>query len=414
MMSPDRGLNEEQRMMRQTCRKYVDDHVIPFIRENWQREWQMDPTDRLPAKILEEADKCGIRTLGIPEEFGGTETDPATEAQTFAILCEEVARGDSGLADKLSQNWKITRLLRNFAPRHIQEKWFPRIVADPQFLLATAATEPRGASDRWLPYETPGTALQTRAVLDGDFWVINGRKQFISNGYDASLYVVVVNTKRGATMSEGSSALIVPRDTPGLNVVRCNETLGGRFMNNGEIEFIDCRIPRDHLMAEPDQFFKQFPIYLRPGKIVQAAKNLGVGMAAFERTVEYCETYVQGGQILIKHQAVARRIADMATKLSATRALLREAAIAVDENAPNQDALCNMAKVFASEEILKVVQHGMELHGGNGSMLEFGYEKLFRDASIFLHMDSTVDITHFKIVKAMFPHTAGKYAGPEA
>ena len=414
MISPDRGLSEELRMMRSSCRTYVDKHVIPFIRANWQREWQMDPVDRLPLKILEEADKIGIRTLGIPEEFGGTETDPATEAQTFAVLCEEVARGDSGLADKLSQNWKITRMLRAFAPRHIQEKWFPRIVADPSFLLATAATEPRGASDRWLPYETPGTALQTRAVLEGDHWVINGRKQFISNGYDASLYVVVVNTKRGATMSEGSSALIVPRDTPGLNVVRCNETLGGRFMNNGEIEFIDCRVPRDHLMAEPDQFFKQFPFYLRPGKIVQAAKNLGVGMAAFERTVEYVQTYVQGGQILIKHQAVARRIADMATKLSATRALLREAAIAVDENAPNQDALCNMAKVFASEEILKVVQHGMELHGGNGSMLEFGYEKLFRDASIFLHMDSTVDITHFKIVKALFPHTAGKYAGPEA
>lgn len=414
MISPDRGLSEELRMMRSSCRTYIDDHVTPFIRANWQREWQMDPVDRLPLKILEEADKIGIRTLGIPEEFGGTETDPATEAQTFAVLCEEVARGDSGLADKLSQNWKITRMLRAFAPRHIQEKWFPRIVADPSFLLATAATEPRGASDRWLPYETPGTALQTRAVLEGDHWVINGRKQFISNGYDASLYVVVVNTKRGATMSEGSSALIVPRDTPGLNVVRCNETLGGRFMNNGEIEFIDCRVPRDHLMAEPDQFFKQFPFYLRPGKIVQAAKNLGVGMAAFERTVDYVQTYVQGGQILIKHQAVARRIADMATKLSATRALLREAAIAVDENAPNQDALCNMAKVFASEEILKVVQHGMELHGGNGSMLEFGYEKLFRDASIFLHMDSTVDITHFKIVKALFPHTAGKYAGPEA
>jgi alkylation response protein AidB-like acyl-CoA dehydrogenase len=184
-------------------------------------------------------------------------------------------------------------------------------------------------------------------------------------------------------------------------------------MNNGEIEFVDCRIPEDHMLAEPHTFFKKFPIYLRPGKIVQAAKNLGVGMAAFERTADYVQNYVQGGRILIKHQAVARRIADMATKISATRALLRQAAHAVDTNAYNQDALCNMAKVFASEEILKVVQHAMELHGGNGSMLEFGIEKLFRDASIFLHMDSTVDITHFKIVKAMFPHTAGKYAGPE-
>jgi alkylation response protein AidB-like acyl-CoA dehydrogenase len=414
MISPDRGLSDEQRMMREACRAFADDQVIPFIRANWQREWQMDPVDRLPRKILEEADRIGIRTIGIPEEFGGTQIDPATEAQTFAVLCEELARGDSGLADKMSQNWKIVRLLRHLAPSHIQKYWFPRIVADPGFLLATCGTEPRGASDRWLPYETPETALQTRAVLDGDHWVINGRKQFISNGYDASLYVVLVNTKRGAKMTEGTSALVVPRDTPGLNVVRCNETIGCRFMNNGEIEFIDCRVPKDHLLAEPDTFFQKFGVYLRPGKIIQAAKNLGVGMAAFERTADYVQTYVQGGRILIKHQAVARRIAEMATKLTAVRALLREAALAVDENASNQDALCNIVKVFASEEILKVCQHAMELHGGNGAMLEFGIEKLFRDASIFLHMDSTVDITHFKIVKALFPHTAGTYAGPES
>ena len=413
MISSEHGLSEEQRMMRDTCRAFIDDHVIPFIRDNWAREWQMDPGDRLPRKILEEADKIGIRTIGIPEEFGGTQTDPATEAMTFSILCEEVARGDSGLADKLSQNWKIARLLRNLAPRHIQEYWFPRIVADPTFLLATCATEPRGASDRWLPYETPETALQTRAVKDGDDWVINGRKHFISNGYDAKLYVVLATTQRGVNMSDGTSAFVVPRDTPGLNVVRCNETIGCRFMNNGEIEFIDCRVPADHMLAEPHTFFKKFPIYMRPGKIVQAAKNLGVGMAAFERTSQYVQEYVQGGRVLIKHQAVARRIADMATKISATRALLRQAAQAVDANAHNQDALCNMAKVFASEEILKVAQHAMELHGGYGSMLEFGIEKIFRDASIFLHMDSTVDITHFKIVKALFPHTAGKYAGPE-
>jgi len=409
----DRWLSEEQRMMRDTCHAFVDEHVIPFIRDNWQREWQIDPVDRLPRKILEKVDEIGIRTIGIPEEFGGTQVESGTEAQIFAIMCEEVARGDSGLADKLSQNWKVSRLLRHLAPRHIQECWFPRIVSDPGFLLAVCATEPRGASDRWLPYETPETALQTRAVLEGDHWVINGRKQFISNGYDASLYVVLANTLRGATMTQGTSAFVVPRDTPGLNVVKCNETIGGRFMNNGEIEFIDCRVPKDHLLAEPNTFFRQFNVYLRPGKIVQASKNLGVGMAAFERTADYVQNYVQGGKILIKHQAVARRLADMATRLTAVRFLVREAAIAVDENSPNQDALCNMAKVYASEEVFKVAQHAMELHGGNGSMLEFGIEKLFRDASIFLHMDSTVDITHFKIVKALFPHTAGVYAGPE-
>jgi alkylation response protein AidB-like acyl-CoA dehydrogenase len=211
---------------------------------------------------------------------------------------------------------------------------------------------------------------------------------------------------------QGTSSFLVPRDTPGLTVARCNETLGCRFMNNGELVFEDLRVPKDHLLVHGDALGKA-GIYFRPGKIIQAAKNLGVGMAAYERTAEYVQSYVQGGRILIKHQAVALRLADMATRIEAVRALLDRAAAAVDENAPNADLLCNMAKVYASEEILKVAQHAVELHGGNGMMLDFGVEKLFRDAAIFLHMDATVDISRFKIVKAMFPHTAGKYAGAE-
>ena len=123
-------LSEEQRLMRQSCRDFVDDVVIPFIRGNWQREWVMTPENRLPPEILVGADQIGIRTLGVPEEFGGIELDKASEVQTFAIISEEIARGDSGLADKLVQNWKVAVLLRNLAPRHLQEKWFARLIED--------------------------------------------------------------------------------------------------------------------------------------------------------------------------------------------------------------------------------------------------------------------------------------------
>jgi alkylation response protein AidB-like acyl-CoA dehydrogenase len=408
----DRGLSEEQRMMRQSCRDFVDDVVIPFIRGNWQREWDMRPEERLPPEILEGAQKVGIRTLGVPEEFGGLELDKTTEVQTFAIIAEEIARGDSGLSDKLVQIWKVSVLLRNLAPRHLQERWFPRIVGDPQFLLAHCLTEPRGASDRWLPYNVPEAAMQTRAVKQGNEWIINGRKQFISNGYDAGLFVVYANTNPQVGMLQGTSSFLVPRDTPGLTIARCNETLGCRFMNNGELVFEDMRVPEDHLLVENDALAKA-GVYFRPGKIIQAAKNLGVGVRAFEVTSDYVQNYVQGGRILIKHQAVAARLADMATKIEATRALLERAARACDDDSPDAETLCNMAKLFASEEILKVAQHAVELHGGNGMMLDFGVEKLFRDAAIFPHMDGTVDISRFKIVKSMFPHTAGKYAGPE-
>jgi alkylation response protein AidB-like acyl-CoA dehydrogenase len=407
------GLSEEQKMMRQSCRDFVDDVVIPFIRGNWQREWDMRPEGRLPPSILEGADKIGIRTLGVPEEFGGVELEKATEVQTFAIISEEIARGDSGLADKLVQNWKVSVLLRNLAPRHLQEKWFARLVEDPQFLLAHCLTEPRGASDRWLPYDVPEAAMHTRAVRKDGGWVINGRKQFISNGYDAGLYVVYANTDPKVGMTKGTSSFLVPRDTPGLTVARCNETLGCRFMNNGELVFEDMFVPDDHLLVEGTALAKA-GVYFRPGKIIQASKNLGVGVRAFEVTSDYVQNYVQGGRILLKHQAVALRIADMATRIEAVRALLARAAQAVDESAPDVDVLCNMVKLFASEEIMKVAQHAVELHGGNGMMLDFGVEKLFRDAAIFLHMDATTDISRLKIVKSMFPHTAGKYAGPES
>jgi alkylation response protein AidB-like acyl-CoA dehydrogenase len=406
------SMTEEQSLMRQSCRAFVDGVVIPHIRADWKREWLMDPEARHAPEILEGADKVGLRSLGVPEEFGGIALDPATEVQTYAIIAEEIARGDSGLADKLVQNWKISILLRNVAPRHVQEYWFRELAADPQFLMANCATEPRGASDRWLPYDVPEAQMHTKAVKIGKEWVINGRKQFISNGYDARLFVIYANTKPGAGDQRGTSSFLVPRGTPGLTIARCNETLGCRSMNNGELIMEDLRVPEEALLVE-NEAFARLGIYFRPGKILQAAKCLGVGMRAFELASEYVQNYVQGGRILIKHQAVALRIADMATRLEAVRALIERAARAVDAKAPEAETLCNMAKLYSSEEVMKVVQHCVELHGGNGMMLEFGVEKLFRDAAIFLHMDATTDISKFKIVKSMFPATAGKYAGPE-
>jgi alkylation response protein AidB-like acyl-CoA dehydrogenase len=283
-------------------------------------------------------------------------------------------------------------------------------MADPQFLLAHCLTEPRGASDRWLPYDVPEAMMHTRAEKKGDRWVINGRKQFISNGYDASLYVVYATTTPGAGMTKGTSCFLVPRETKGFSVARCNETLGGRFMNNGEMVFEDMEVPEEHLLVK-DVALARAGVYFRPGKIIQGSKNLGVAVRAYEETVKYVHDYVQGGKKLIKHQATAIRLAEMATKICAVRALLMEASRAVDEKAADAEVLCNMVKLYASESVLEVCKHAVELHGGNGTMLDFGIEKLYRDATMYLHMDGTVDVTKFKIVKNLFPETAGKYAG---
>ena len=157
-------ISQDQKMMRQSCRDFVDDVVMPFVRGNWQREWNMTPAGPAAAGDPRRRGPHRYPHAWRAREFGGIDLDPGTEVSTFALISEEIARGDSGLADKLVQNWKVALLLRNVAPKHLQEKWFARLTEDPQFLLAHCLTEPRGASDRWLPYNVPEAAMQTRAV----------------------------------------------------------------------------------------------------------------------------------------------------------------------------------------------------------------------------------------------------------
>lgn len=405
------ALTEEQKQMRQLCRDFVDNEVIPFIRNNREREWTAPPQERLPWHLLKAADKLGLRALGVPEKYGGVKLE--SQAQTFAVIAEELARGDSGFSDILGQLWKIPVLLSHIAPPHLQDRWFPRFMEDPTFLMAHALTEPRGASDRWLPYNVPEANMHTKAVFKDGGWVLNGRKQFITNGYDAKLYVIYANTNPNVGIADGTSSFLVPRDTPGLIPTRVNDKMGARYMNNGEFVLDDCKVPEDHLLVK-DVALKKAAVYFSPGKILQAAKNLGVGVAAYEETAAYVQQHVQGGRTLIKHQVVANTLAEMAIKLETVRTFTRHAARALDEGASDAAALCLMAKVFAADSIFDLCKKAFELHAGSGVMIEVGIEKHLRDAAIFLHMDGTQDLHRFKIIRTMFPDTAGTYAGPES
>jgi len=179
--------------------------------------------------------------------------------------------------------------------------------------------------------------------------VINGRKQYLSNGTTRALRLYA-NTDRSQGMLQGTSSFLIPRDTPGFHVTKCNETMGCRFMNNGELTLEDCRIPADHLLVE-NTALASASKYFRAGKIIQAAKNLGVGVRLFERAAEFAQNHVQGGRILIKHQAVALRLADMACRIEAVRALVDRAAGAVDERHPMRHLL-HMGRL-CSEEIMR-------------------------------------------------------------
>ncbi|MFQ5859159.1 MAG: acyl-CoA dehydrogenase family protein [Anaerolineae bacterium] len=402
------GLSEDQIAVWRMCRDFVDEVVIPFVRENREREWLASPDERWPKELLQAADKLGLRALGVPEKYGGMELD----ALTLALVVEELARGDPGFAVTLAQNWKVSALLGGCAPQHMQELWFARYLEDPSFLMAHALTEPRGASDRWLPYNVPEANMHTRATFRDGCWVLNGRKQFISNGYLARLYIVYANTNPDAGVRDGTSSFLVPRDTPGFTVERANEKIGQNFVINAELVFEECRLPEDHLLVK-DIALKKAGAYFRAGKILNAARALGVGRAAFEDTVAYVQEHVQGGRPLIQHQVVAARLADMATRLETVRVFTYHAARALDGGSSDSTQLGLMAKLYAAETVFDICRHAMELHGGSGAMREMGVEKHLRDASIFLHADGTSDIHRFKIVKTMFPDAAGAYAGPE-
>jgi alkylation response protein AidB-like acyl-CoA dehydrogenase len=291
---------------------------------------------RLPPRSSSRLIESALGTLGVPEEFGGVALDPAHEVQTFALISEEIARGDSGLSDKLVQIWKVSVLLRNVAPRHLQEFWFPRLVKDPGFLLAHCLTEPRGASDRWLPYNAPEAAMQTRAVLKGDEWVINGRKQFISNGYDASLFVVYANTNPKVGMLQGTSSFLVPRGTKGLTIQRCNETLGGRFMNNGEMVSRTCACRATTCSSKRRARQGRHVFQARQSSRLEEPR---CGVAAFERTASTCRTTCRAAA---SSSSTRRwRCASPRWRRPARRPrAAAEGGAAVDERAPDAEERC--------------------------------------------------------------------------
>ena len=202
----------------------------------------------------------------------------------------------------------------------------------------------------------------------------------------------------------------MPRETKGFTVARCNETLRCRFMNNGEIVFEDMFVPDDHLLVENScaSFGRRLPI--REDRA--ARPRISASCPGFRGDPRICAELRAGSPILISVRAVRRRLATWRHALRRF-GIARSRLASGRDDAPDAEVLVNMAKMFASEEIMKVAQHAVELHGGNGIMLDFGIEKVLRDAVIFMHMDATVDISKFKIIKNLFPETAGKYAGPE-
>lgn len=382
-MSFDLTLDQER--MRMEARTFAYEKVRPAVAE---REWLPNPRDRIDWSLVEEASARGWRTMGVPAEYGGPDK---ADVLTFCVLIEELAAGDMGFAVNIDQTFKVSRLIAKLANEYQQAWFWPKFTADPHFVLAICVTEPAHGSDSFLP--DPNFRYDTAAVRDGDDWLITGEKRYISNGADAGLYVVFASTDDNIPAIHGTTAFLIPAESQGLEVTRIWEKISQRGINNATIRFSNVRVPDTQRLGGVNMALADSKEVLKESVIEAGATTLGSGRAAYEAAHAYARQRSQGGKSIIEHPNVAIRLAWMATRLEAARALIWQAASKLDGDEENYDpALGSMAKVFAAETAFEVAREACEVHGGAGIMIgESIVEKTLRDTLSFLHSDGTQD-----------------------
>ncbi len=378
-------LTEEQRALQELARDFARREVLPAAAE---RDRMTDLAARFPWEILESASRHGLRTLRVPRDLGGAGADTLT----LCVVGEEVAAADLGVAVTLDQTWKISHLIYHMATPAQRDRLLRDFVADHRFHLAIAMTEPGSGSDRYAYFDAPDSQLRVVARRGSGGWVLNGLKQFISNGGIAKLYVVYANTDSDKGMWHGSTMFLVPAGTPGFRIGRIHEKVGQRLAQNAELIFEDCRVPEENVLGQVHRAFEARGAFTRGSHVEAGATVLGVARAAYELALEWANNRVQGGRRIIEHQAIGMLLADMAMEIEAARALLWKAAWAADHQDPYDPKLASMAKVFASEVAHRVAVQAAEIFGGMGIMAEAPMEKLVRDAFTFLHSDGTNQI----------------------
>jgi alkylation response protein AidB-like acyl-CoA dehydrogenase len=395
-------LNPEQIEIRRTVRQFAEAEIKPIA---LARDREEDFDKRFPWEVIAKADKLGLRTLALSEKNGGGGVDALTDC----IVAEELAVADVGVAATLNHTSDLARIFfDHYMTDEQRRRFLPRFLNDERFYLAIAGHEPD--TDLGWDYHRPtieGTGYRTKAVRDGDDWIINGTKNFITNAPIAKLILVQVQIgpKRGGV--SGVSMIFVERDTPGLTIYE-HDKVGRRLGSNGELVFEDCRVADVNMVNNGGSPLTQRMTQGRATPRFQAL-NLGIGRAAYEAALEYARMRVQGGRPIIEHQAVGMRLADMAIALEQVRSLIWQAAWAADHLDAYEDGslpdlpLQSIAKVATSETVFRVATDAAQIFGGMGVMRELQMQKLVRDALIFLHSEHANDVARLKIAE----HLAG-------
>jgi butyryl-CoA dehydrogenase len=372
----DLELTEEQKMIQKLTRDFSQEKVKPLAAE-------LDETSRYPSELIEEMAGLGLMGIAIPEEYGGAGMDNVC----YAIALEEISCGcastgvimsvnNSLVCDPLYKNGSEDQKVRVLAPLASGEK-----------LGCFGLTEPQAGSD--------ASNQKTTAVRDGDSWVLNGQKNFITNGAEADTAIVFASTDREKG-HRGISAFIVESNAPGFSVPKVEKKLGISASSTAELLFEDCRIPAENLLGEQGKGFRIALETLDGGRIGIAAQALGIARAALEASIQYSQERVQFNQPIARFQAIQFMISDMATELDAARFLTHRAACLKDRNARHTTE-SSMAKLFASEMAMRVTTKAIQIHGGYGYVKEYPVERHFRDAKITEIYEGTSEVQRMVI-----------------
>ncbi len=373
-------LTEEQRMIQDMARGYVQERIAPFA-----EEWDKNKT--FPAEALQGLAELGFYGMLVPEQWGGCEIGYVAAA----LVLEEIAAGDGACSTIISVTNSVGCMpILNFGTDEQKEK-FLKPLASGEKLGAFCLTEPHAGSD--------ASDLKTKAVKDGDSYVINGSKQFITSGKNGDTAIVFAVTDPSAG-KKGISAFIVPTDTPGYIVANIEDKMGQNASDTASIVFEDCKIPAENLLGKEGEGYKIALSGLEGGRIGIAAQSVGMARAAYEYALEYSKERTSFGKPINKHQAVQFKLADMATQVEAARQMVLHAAQLRDNNLPCLKEAC-MAKLFASEIAEKVCSEAIQILGGYGYLRDYPVERIYRDVRIAQIYEGTSEVQRMVIGRAI-------------
>ncbi len=367
-------------MIRDALREFSQERLAPNA-ARWDKE------HHFPKEELAQLAELGAFGVAVPEQWGGAGLDYLS----LALVLEEIAAGDGGTSTVISvNNCPVCSIAMMYANEAQKEQWL-RPLAQGAMLGAFCLTEPHVGSD--------AGALRTTAVKDGDEYVINGVKQFITSGKYADVAIVMAVTDKAAG-KKGISAFWVPTSSKGYIVARLEEKMGQRSSDTAQILFEDCRIPAANLIGEEGQGYKIALSGLEGGRIGIASQSVGMARAAFEAALSYAHERESFGKPIFQHQAIQFKLADMATQIEAARQLIWHAASMKDAGIPCLKEAA-MAKLFASEMAEKVCSDAIQIHGGYGYVTDFPVERIYRDVRVCQIYEGTSEIQKIIISRAL-------------